>query len=254
MFRKFRIAILLLILGYVALDSWLDESRARDWSRTLRVAIYPINGDGSTAAGRYIRALEREDFLAIEDFFRREGLRYGLPLRTPLDVQLAPEVQSLPPELPRGAGPLATLWWSLQLRYWAWRHDDFSGPPPQARMFVLYYDPRQHPRLDHSVGLEKGLLGVIKAFAGRRHTARNNVVITHELLHTVGARDKYDPRTNHPLYPQGYADPEQRPLYPQQRAEIMGGRIPLSEARSVIPASLAKTVVGPATAAEIHWR
>jgi len=212
----------------VALDSWLDQHRARDWSRTLRVVIYPINGDGSTVANRYIRALQREDFLAIEDFFRREGLRYELPLRTPLDVQLAPEIQRLPPELPPEASPLATLWWSLQLRHWAWRHDTFSGPSPQARLFVLYYDPRRHPRLDHSVGLEKGMLGVIK--------------------------DKYDPRTNHPLYPQGYADPERQPLHPQQRAEIMGGRIPLSEGRSVIPASLAETVVGPATAAEIHSR
>ncbi len=253
MFRKIRIAALLLILLFVALDSWLDKTRSQDWSRALRVVVYPINGDGSNTSAKYIAALTRDALLPIEQFFKREGRRYGLTLRSPVDIRLAPEVKALPPPLPHEPSVLGTMWWSLKLRYWAFSADNYQGPTPEVRMFVLYYDPRQHPRLDHSVGLKKGLLGVVKAFAETRQAARNNVVIAHELLHTVGASDKYDARTNLPLYPQGYADPEQRPLYPQRRAEIMGGRIPLSEQRAVIPMGLEDTIVGAQSAREINW-
>ena len=139
------------------------------------------------------------------------------------------------------------------MRYWAYKNDTFDGPAPDIQMFVVYHDPRKYNRLDHSIGLEKGLLGVVNAFADKRLNGQNNVVITHELLHTVGATDKYDPVTNRPVYPVGYADPDQQPLFPQSRAEIMGGRIPLSETRADIPRNLHETVIGDMTAVEIRW-
>ena len=58
---------------------------------------------------------------------------------------------------------------------------------------------------------------------------------------------------NVPRFPDGYADPELTPLYPQTAAEIMGGRIPLDASRALIPESLDDVVVGPATAEEIRW-
>ena len=51
-------------------------------------------------------------------------------------------------------------------------------------------------------------------------TGRNSIVITHELLHTVGASDKYDLRTGSPLFPSGYGDRDQDPLYPQERIRL----------------------------------
>ena len=253
MIRKIRILILLCLLAAVSLNAWLDRSHSRDWSRPLRVAVYPINGDGSQVAARYIAGLAREDFTPMETYLLREAKRYRTDIRQPVDIRLAPAVDSLPPSPPRNGGVLENMWWSLRLRYWAFRVDDYEGPVPQVRMFVLYFDPRRHPRLAHSVGLEKGLLGVVNAFASRRMAGRNRVVITHELLHTVGATDKYDPRTNLPLYPQGYADPSRHPLHPQRRAEIMAGRIPLTADRAVIPPDLSRTMIGPLTAREIGW-
>jgi hypothetical protein len=81
----------------------------------------------------------------------------------------------------------------------------------------------------------------------------NAVVIAHELLHTLGATDKYDPGTDAPLFPDGYGDPDQRPLYPQAAAEIMAGRRMLSPARWEQPDSLDEVVIGRATALEIRW-
>ena len=56
----------------------------------------------------------------------------------------------------------------------------------------------------------------------------DDMVIAHELLHTLGATDKYDLRTNQPAHPDGFAEPDREPLYPQSFAELMGGRIPVS--------------------------
>ena len=83
---------------------------------------------------------------------------------------------------------------------------------------------------------------------------QNHVVIAHELLHTVGASDKYDAVSNQPLFPAGYADPEQRPRYPQRRAEIMAGRMATSAASFRDAQRLKEVVIGEATAREIKWR
>jgi hypothetical protein len=81
----------------------------------------------------------------------------------------------------------------------------------------------------------------------------NYVIIAHEIMHTVGASDKYDPKSGQPIYPDGYAEPKLKPRYPQSKAEIMGGRIPLSQKDAQIPRSLKQVVVGQQTAIEIGW-
>jgi len=84
-------------------------------------------------------------------------------------------------------------------------------------------------------------------------TPSNNVVIAHEILHTLGATDKYDPATLAPIYPDGYGDPEREPRFPQELTEIMAGRYALDASTFEMPASLADVVVGEATAREIRW-
>jgi hypothetical protein len=139
------------------------------------------------------------------------------------------------------------------MRWWAWRNDSYRGPKPQVKVFVLYHDPNRVDRVAHSVGLEKGMIGVVNAYAAKRMARQNNVIIAHELMHTLGASDKYDLATNLPRHPEGYAEPQRQPLHPQEAAEIMGGRIPVSETEAEIPTSLADVVVGTATAREIRW-
>jgi len=104
-----------------------------------------------------------------------------------------------------------------------------------------------------SHGLQKGLIGVVHAFAEQGMAGGNNIVIAHELMHTLGATDKYDLGTGAPLDPIGLGDPDRRPLYPQTRAEIMAGRRALSATDFEMPVSLRDVVVGPATATEIRW-
>jgi hypothetical protein len=97
------------------------------------------------------------------------------------------------------------------------------------------------------------MLGVVHAFAARRAAAPNDVVITHELMHTLGATDKYDPETDAPRFPDGYAEPDRQPLLPQVHAEIMAGRMMISPTTWEMPDSLEAVVMGAQSAREIHW-
>lgn len=252
-FRTRRISFLLILLFFVAGSTWLTKLRATDWDRPLWVVVYPVNGDGSAVSSTYISQLRADAFVPIEEFMGREAARYGLRLDQPVAVKLAPEVATLPPSPPRDGGVLGIMGWSLKMRYWAYRADTYDDPAPDIRMFVVYHDPATHDRLSHSFGLEKGLVGVVNAYAERKMAERNNVVIAHELLHTVGATDKYDPASNQPLYPDGYAEPQRQPRYPQEKAEIMGGRIPLTENEAEMPGNLKYAVIGARTAGEIKW-
>ena len=253
MFKQLRILFLLLILLFVAASTLFSRLSTTDWDETLYVAIYPINADGSDAARNQIASISKNQFIDIEQYFAREAIRYTQTSVKPIEIEIAPEVKELPPVLDRGGNFLQTGLWSLKLRWWASEHDT-AEISPDIKVFLLYYDSNQVEVLDHSVGLEKGLVTVVKAFTGRRNTKRNNVIIAHELLHTVGATDKYDLYSNLPAFPNGFADPDQWPLYPQKRAEIMGGRIPLSETSAEQPDSLWETIVGPGTAIEIGWK
>jgi hypothetical protein len=253
MFKKIRITILLFILFLVGAGSYLTHMRTTDWDQSLSIVIYPINADSSSHTADYIARLSPDDFKAIARFMQREGLRHNLSLVDPVLLDLAPEVTALPPAPPFGANIFAIMWWSLQLRYWAWKHDTYQGPLTNIQVFVLYFDPNTHNQLDHSLGLKEGHICMVKAFASRHQAARNNVIIAHEMLHTLGASDKYDMQTLQPLFPAGYADPEKKPLLPQKHAEIMGRGIPVSASESNMPDSLAATIIGPQTAKEINW-
>ena len=78
--------------------------------------------------------------------------------------------------------------------------------------------------------------------------------MVHELLHTFGATDKYDLSTGQPIYPIGYADSNQQPLYPQRQAELMAGYVPLSQSKSKMPESLQQTRINEITAIELGWK
>lgn len=251
MFKALRISVLLLILVTVSLSSWLTQARSTDWNNSLWVKVYPINADRSAATQRYIDALEVEDFGGIERFIARETGKFGRDLEQPVRMELGREIPEQPPALLASKAIPQVMWWSLRMRWWSGSVTD-DRINPDVRMFVRYHQPQDGVMLENSVGIQKGMVGVVNAYAGRHHTPVNNVIIAHELLHTLGATDKYEPSTGLPSFPNGYAQPALQPLHPQRFAEIMGGRIPLSDAEAMIPQSLSYAVIGEATAREIR--
>ncbi|MGC3979843.1 MAG: hypothetical protein QM808_01110 [Steroidobacteraceae bacterium] len=253
MFRKLRIAILLIILVFVALNTVLDRFYSRSWQGPLQVALFPVNADGSKAATEFIRQLQPEDLQPLEAFFNNQAKLYYLPVDRPLRFTLAPVLSEPPPLPPEQGGVLVTMMWSLHLRWFTWRTPNPPGPTPTIRMFMLFHDPARANVLQDSTGLEKGLVGIAHLFASNSMARANLVIVAHELLHTLSATDKYDLETNLPVYPEGYAEPERQPRYPQERAELMAGRIAVSANRAEQADSLQQVMIGPITAREIGW-
>jgi hypothetical protein len=252
-FRQVRILLLLLVLLVVAVTTCESRYSSTRWRSPLYVAIYPIAADESPVTRAYVEALDGERFKPIDRFFLREAKRYGVELDDPVKTRLRTPLHDRPPQRAPDASIPATMLWSLKLRFWAWRVSGHVSDPEDIRMFVLYHDPALTPVVPHSLGLPQGLIGVVYAFAAPDMDGTNNVVIAHELLHTLGATDKYDPGTDAPSFPNGYGDPRQVPLYPQATAELMAGRRMLSATRWEEPLDLDQVVVGPATALEIRW-
>jgi hypothetical protein len=255
MLTLLRKGILVYVLILVAVGHWLTTQRSTSWDRPLSVAVYPINGDGSQRSAQYIEDLEWDAFKSIDRFLVEEAEHYGVQIGEPVHTVLAERIVSQPPAPPQGGNALQIMLWSLKLRYWSWSVDRGADPPSSdVEIFVRYFDPEATPRLAHSLGLQKGLIGVVNAFADPRQAGSNKVIIAHELLHTLGASDKYDPATGQPIFPYGYAEPDANPALPQELAELMAGRIPVSSAESQIPHSLEQVVIGARTAEEIRWR
>lgn len=251
MWKKIRISILATLLLFVSGKTYLEQQDATDWKEPLDVVLYPISSGDSAATAQYVESLAETDFSSIAAFIRAQAHYYNVDIHDPLRVRLASASDTLPPQR-ISASIWDTIWFSLRFRFWAAWHDQPKAPG-DIRIFVVYHDPELNDQVPDSLALSKGLLGLVHAYAGESYAGTNNFVITHELLHTLGATDKYDPADNSPIFPAGYANPFVTHRYPQTKAEIMGGRIPLDEELAFIPDSLSQAVIGSHTAVEINW-
>ena len=220
-FKYLRVLVLLFILFIVAVDAWLDSARSTDWNSTLNVVVVPINPEKSKAVTDYISNLESETFKPIEGFFDREVQHYLSLNQAAFKLILGSELHEEPPRLtPAGEnGDRKMEWfnavvWSLKTRYWVYQvKKNYKHLFPDIMLFVNYYDPAKHRRVQHSLGLEKGLYSIVYAFGSEGDKKGNHVVIAHELLHTLGASDKYALNSNLPMYPAGYANRDSGPYF-----------------------------------------
>lgn len=254
LFKYIRLLVLLFILFIVAVDAWLDRARSTDWNNTLTVVIVPVNPEASEVVDRYIADLNADDLQPIAKFFDREAGKYISIKNSAFKFLVGEELHEQAPELEPNAQWFDAVVWSLRSRYWVYqKRKKYKHLFPDIMLFVNYYDPAEHNRVRHSVGLEKGLYGIVYGFGNSINKKQNHIVIAHELLHTLGASDKYEPSSNQPLFPIGYAERDKQPLYPQSKAELMAGRVPIDAGTSFMPESLNDVVIGPETALEINW-
>lgn len=252
-FRSYRIVfllgILLLITGMTSWENWA----VTQWKKPLEVVIYPINGDGTDDTQAYVESITTSHFQEISHFLDQQSERYFLNKRPSSIVRLGTQVKALPPVAQKSErSALDALLWSLKLRHYAFHNTPFLDSLGKVKLFVVYHKGEDGIPLQHSLGLKKGLFGVVHVFARAKQERQNNVVITHELLHALGATDKYDENLM-PVYPAGLGEPEGGPHYPQSVAEIMAGRIAVSPTQAIIPENLDACVIGYKSAHEINW-
>lgn len=253
-FKHIRVIILLSILVFVAIASYFQQTATTDWGKPVYVTFYAINGDQASSTTTFINNLNPSDYQEIFDFLIAEARAFELLTPPVFYSDFGAQVTEAPPRPPdRNKGMLEIAKWSLQLRYWLFKNTGSLGLDSRhIRLFIIYHKGQSGQALAHSYGLRKGLVGIVHAYAQPDMKKRNNIIIAHELLHTLGASDKYS-TGGIPVYPDGIAEPDKKPLYPQSFAEIMAGRIALTESDAVMPASLSQCLVGSLTAREIEW-
>jgi len=253
-FKLMRIVALLSILFALVVGAWMTEKRLASWDRPAWVSVYPIISDETAKSIKYVESVDASTFAAVNEFMARQIMPYGISLTPVFHIRVAEVSKELPPAIPDQYSPLAIAWWSLRMRWWSWKmslNDGLAGTDIQ--MFVIYHGEHELAEADISVGMRKGRYGVVNAYAVKSMNPRNLIIFTHELMHVFGASDKYIRATGEPEYPFGFADADQKPLFPQKRAEIMGVRIPLSTFSSKMPRSLKQCKIGRRTAEEIGF-
>jgi hypothetical protein len=97
-----------------------------------------------------------------------------------------------------------------------------------------------------------GRVGMVVGSLEAEELGLELTAIAHEVLHCLGAKDKYDP-DGHALIPDGLAAPEAVPRYPQTAAEVMVGEIPTGPSSGKPLTRLGEVEIGPVTAREIRW-
>lgn len=255
-FWHVRVGILLAVLLGVLLYAWRDVERRRTrrlWQRPVRVALVLVEHE--PIPPDLVEALMRR-VPALESHLNAEGRRY---LATPLDAfefhAVGPVRARRPAPLEAGAGTVDNLRLSWKLWRYAHAADDASGIDSDiydVRVYLAAHAGHGRMRNVEGVGQDGGRIGVVRVELADTMIDLALVVAAHEVFHTLGATDRYD-ADGRTLVPDGLAEPDLRPLYPQRRVEIMDRNRPISPTEAVPPESLFEIAVGQRTAREIGW-
>lgn len=259
-----RVSVLLFILFVVVLYALKDLRSRRErtaWDRTLDVAVVVVHVDGTPAVDPdAVRVLE-ERLPALEERLRAEAERYRPPstgIEPPFRFRIkGPVIVKSRPPSPASEGAVDLAKQAVDMKAWLRDVDPRAGVEPEqwdSRIYVIVRRPASQRRAFVEGESEQGgRVGSVAVELDASMADTTLFVVTHELMHTLGATDKYD-QNGRTLIPDGLAEPEREPLYPQRYAEVMARNRPTSPVAETIPISLDELAVGPKTAQEIGWR
>lgn len=257
-FFHVRVAVLLTVLLFVVGYAWRDvrsRTRRNEWSRPL-TAAFIIVAPEPLDDGVGPRLLDRETALEqkLADEMRRYRGRASLPVLVEVIGPVALSVA--PPAPPRSAGILEAARYAWDLHRFTSAVDDHAKIDDHlydSRIYIVARPRRsERPKMIEGASQDGGRIGVVACEIDESSVDFTLFVATHELFHTLGATDKYGP-TRLPLAPDGLAEPDRVPLYPQEKAEVMAGTRALSPSLASLPLTLEELSVGGLTAREIGW-
>lgn len=252
MWKKIRVSILLLILFYVSFAAYKDLNP--NWDKATTVVVHPINIEKDPAVDEYIKKLTPQDFDVISQYLSSNATAYRNK-DTLIHFQLGSTIKDPPPLVDEAVASSAfsTGLWSLKFKLYSLMYRQKEDWSADTVMYLIYYHSKNVDHLERSTALQRGRIALVNLYGEPNMTKTNNVIIAHEALHTFGAKDFYDTNTGVPIYPIGYAEPDKKPLYPQTKAEIMGGYILLNDKDFFIPDSFNEVVINKDTAKDVKW-
>ena len=254
-FRRIRISILLAILVFTAAwgASTAHRRRSRvEWKRPIHVGLVLLAPAGGVDAEAW-----RQGAARLSDRLTGEMQRYRGSGAVPFEIEVVGPVAW------SGSLPFSAPTSSLADRAWhaldVWRTvraiDEAARGAAggfDVRIFVLATpQPGRQVEFAEGSGALNGDVAFVRGSTGGDLDIPLQV-IGHELLHTVGASDKYD-GNGHALEPDGLPDPERVPRHPQIHAEWMAGEVATAPGRGRLPGSIDELRVGATTAREIGW-
>lgn len=246
------------VLLHAAKDAWARRARNR-WDRPLDVSVVLVQAPGAgavdPAAVSSFRA--RAPALAARFGAEHERITQARALAAPFrfDVFGLAQAGEAPPR-PEGDGLVDQVRYGWRLRRWVAAVDDaahVAAGAYDARVYVVARRPesaerqRVEGRSEHG-----GWIGLVEVELDPEMADLALAVVGHELLHTLGAEDSYD-ASGAARIPDGFADPDRVPLYPQRFAEIMARGRPIGPGREALLETLDELAVGRATARAIGW-
>jgi hypothetical protein len=255
--KALRVIVLLTILAVVAIFGW-GRSRSRaarvGWQRPVAVVVF-LSGDADDAAAASLAAsLDAIGARLEEERDRHHGPGDGPPLTFEVLGPLRPS--RLPPGDPPGDGGFDRAIHAFEL----WRAEKsafaaangFDPALADVRIHLVAAKPAGETRVAEGIGAAGGEVGVVRASLDAADAFLAATAVVHETFHCLGATDKYD-AAGHAIPPEGLAEPERTPPYPQRYAELMVGEVPTSPAAGRLPDGPDELAIGPVTAAEIGW-
>ena len=121
-----------------------------------------------------------------------------------------------------------------------------------VKVYVIY-GGSSYDMASHSRGSETGRVAVVYVSLDELNPGYPLATIAHEIGHTLGADDTYDPDTSRAIHPEGFVEPFSKPLFPQNFAELMAVDVPISRTREMEVSSLKQIRVGHQAASEMGW-
>lgn len=256
-----RVSVLLAILfvvGLYAIQDYRSRNARRDWESTVDVAIVLVHVAADTPVEASAVQSLRDRTAALEDRLAVEYARHRLSATMrPFHFRVVGPVDvAEPPPTPASDGPADLAKQALALSAWLRDVDPRVGIDAKLYDSRIYVAARRPDSPEHTAvegqSEQGGRIGMVRVELDASMVDFTFFVVTHELMHTLGATDKYGP-DGRALLPIGLAEPERQPLYPQRFVEVMARNRPLSATREAIPETLDELAVGPLTAKEIGW-
>lgn len=243
--------VLLLACAWSAKLAWWRHTR-RSWKQPLAVDVVLLRREGVPLAA--VTTL-RDALPRLERALQGEYLRYrpGAPAPFRFTVKGPVQVDGPPPDVPEQEGLAPRL--SHYYRLWRYlgrvkEQGHLRLGSRSLRVYVVIEPVRTRVRFVEGFGAVGGDFGVVRAAIDDHLLDQALLAIGHEMLHCLGASDKYDAH-GHAVAPEGLADPAAG--YPQRHAEIMVGEVAVAPGRGRLAESLSEVRVGPVTAREIGW-